>query len=272
MNKEFPGVFEAKKKDNTTYFRVSITHKGKHISLGSFDNKEDASRAYIEADNTLKDSALSVEDIYESLDERKLSFDKYISLINFRDNGLYIANPIYISKKLFYYYLTPTIILKFDADDLFFYSSHKIMQRGGRLFVSEYGKQISVASRYGIKSNAVLQRDYRFKNGDIYDYRISNIEILNIYNGVSKCKYKKKTKYKSIIHIHGNYTIGHYITEEEAAIAYNKAVDFLLKAGIKKDYAKNELPDISQKNYDEIYKKIIIPDSIRDYVKNQSAK
>ena len=32
-----PGVYQAKKKDNTIYFRSSITYSGKHISLGSFE-------------------------------------------------------------------------------------------------------------------------------------------------------------------------------------------------------------------------------------------
>ena len=35
-----PGVYQAKKKDNTIYFRSSITYSGKHISLGSFDTEE----------------------------------------------------------------------------------------------------------------------------------------------------------------------------------------------------------------------------------------
>ena len=32
-----PGVYQAKKKDDTIYFRSSITYSGKHISLGSFE-------------------------------------------------------------------------------------------------------------------------------------------------------------------------------------------------------------------------------------------
>ncbi len=34
--------------------------------------------------------------------------------MNFRDNGLYIANPIYIRIRYFEYYLTQDTVLKFD--------------------------------------------------------------------------------------------------------------------------------------------------------------
>ena len=34
-----PGVYKTNKKDGTLYYRASINYKGKHISLGSFDNE-----------------------------------------------------------------------------------------------------------------------------------------------------------------------------------------------------------------------------------------
>ena len=43
------GVYPAQKKDGTPYWRASVTHKGKHISLGSFDDETVAERAYREA-------------------------------------------------------------------------------------------------------------------------------------------------------------------------------------------------------------------------------
>ena len=43
-----PGVFTAKKKDGTIYYRASLTFKRRHISLGSFSCADDASRAYKE--------------------------------------------------------------------------------------------------------------------------------------------------------------------------------------------------------------------------------
>lgn len=73
--------------------------------------------------------------------------------MNFRDNGVYIKTPIYLRRNYFEYFLSPTLILKFDIDDLFYYSSHRIQKRGGHLFVSDYGMQYNILSRYGIKSH-----------------------------------------------------------------------------------------------------------------------
>ena len=55
------------------------------------------------------------------------------------------------------------------------------MRRGGHLFVADYGMQVNIASRYGIKNFAVENRDYRFVNGNDHDFRYANIEILNTY-------------------------------------------------------------------------------------------
>ena len=44
-----PGVYLNKKKDGTPLYRASITHGGKHISLGSFPDEQTAHRAYLEA-------------------------------------------------------------------------------------------------------------------------------------------------------------------------------------------------------------------------------
>ena len=43
------GVYNATKKDGSVYYRVSITYKNKHISIGSYDSEELASMAYITA-------------------------------------------------------------------------------------------------------------------------------------------------------------------------------------------------------------------------------
>ena len=47
--KNLPGVFKAQKKNGDVYYRSSITFRSKHISLGSFDNEEDANAAYNDA-------------------------------------------------------------------------------------------------------------------------------------------------------------------------------------------------------------------------------
>ena len=256
------GVYKTTKKDGSVYYRVSVTHKDKHISLGSFENLEDAGYAYMEAKEILEDTDITVNKIILYGEFYYLSFDKRISLLNFRDNGIYIANPIYIKNKMFYYYLTADDILKFDADELFFYSSHKIQKRGGHLFVSDFGKQISIASRYGIKPHAVFGRDYVFKNGDIYDFRISNIEILNTYNGVSSVIDRRRSKYKAVINVKGNFTIGHYNTALEAAVAYNKAVDELKQVGYPVTYIKNEFTSKERESVKKFYDKIIVPKKI----------
>ena len=67
----------------------------------------------------------------------ELSFDKWVMLLNLRDNGMYCRNPIYLQKRFFFYFLDASTTLKFDVDDLFYYMNHKIMKRGGHLFVSD---------------------------------------------------------------------------------------------------------------------------------------
>ena len=43
------GVYLATKKDKTVYYRSNITHKGRHISLGSFPSEVQAHQAYTAA-------------------------------------------------------------------------------------------------------------------------------------------------------------------------------------------------------------------------------
>ena len=260
MKKETAGVYPAAKKDGTPYFRASVTHKRKHISLGSFDTAEEAHRAYIQGRLLLNHTESGVLDYTEP---SALSFEKWVSLINYRDNGIYIANPIYIMRKMFYYYLSPDEILKFDADELFYYSSHKIMRRGNHYFAADYGMQVNILNRYGIRSYAVEGRDYFFKNGDILDFRSSNLDIVNRYVGVTKEIKRGKTIYRARIHIRGNYIIGEYENETEAAIAYNKAADLLQLKGSPKKYTRNYIDSLTKEEYTEIYSKLKISDNIR---------
>ncbi len=257
-----PGVYATKKKDGTTYYRASVTYRTKHISLGSFPGEIPANQVYEEALRLLNDTSVTLESYAE---DQALPFAKWVSLLNFRDNKIYIANPIYIHIRYFDYYLTPDLVLKFDMDDLFYYSSRKIMRRGGRLFVSDYGMQVSIASRYGIKNYAVEGRDYRFVNGDPLDYRYENIEILNRYHGVSRATRQGKPCYKAKIHINGDFVIGYYENETLAAIAYNKAVDILKKAGVSRQYVPNYIENISASRYADLYALLPISRRIMDY-------
>lgn len=253
--KNLPGVYSAKRKDHTVYYRSSVTFRNKHISLGSYTTEQEAHKAYKEALSILNSKGITIEQYSSTC---ILPFDKRVSLINFRDNGLYISNPIYIRPKMFYYYLSPNEIMKFDVDDLFYYSSHKIMKRGNHLFVADYGIQVNIASRYNIKQYAVEGRDYRFKNGDPLDFRYSNIEILNFYHGVRHYKKDGRLFYRAVIHVNGNHIIGTYSSETEAAIAYNKAVDLLKKHGIQKNYAINFIDSITSAEYAQIYNQLKI--------------
>ena len=250
-----PGVFEATKKDGTIYYRASLTHKTKHISLGSYATAQEAHNAYLEAKQLLPgtESSLSLKDYNPHT--HVLSFDKWVTLINLRDNGMYFATPIYIRNRYFHYYMSPTHILKFDIDDLFYFASHKIMKRGGHYFVADFGMQVSILSRFGIKSYAVVGRDYDFINGDNTDFRRENLDIYNQYHGVllQTDSATSITRYLARIHVNGYYNIGIYDTMEEAAIAYNKAIDILHKQGVGRSYVPNYLEHVSPKTYADIY-------------------
>lgn len=256
------GVCPAAKKNGEIYYRASLTYRCKHISLGSFSCARDAHAAYREGIRLLQTPEMTVNSYHSS---SPLPFDKWVTLLNFRDNGVYSGNPIYMSKKFFCYYLSPSHILKFDPDDLFYYATHKIMQRGKHYFVADHGSQISIVTRYGIKPYAKEGRDFRFINGDTNDFRRENLEILNIYHGVSLEQKNGQYHYTVRIHIKGNYLVGRYPTETEAAIAYNKAVDILKKNGLSKNFPQNYIEDLSPRKYAEIYSNLHISPRIAEY-------
>lgn len=250
------GITTAYHKDGSPYYRASITYHRKHISLGSYLNPETGTLAYQEAYALLHDSRCPLPEDY--LADSKLPFEKYISLINLRANGIYIKTPIYLYPNYFVYYLSAHDFLKFDRDDLFFYASHSIQQRGGYLFVCHYGSQYGILSRYGIRAFAVEGRDYIFVNGDNHDYRYQNIQVLNHYMGVTQELKSGKPSYVATIHINGNYIIGRYATEETAAIAYNKAADFLTEHGLNKQFIRNYISSLSPTEYEALYRTIPI--------------
>lgn len=255
------GAFKATTKSGKVYYRSSITYKNKHISLGSYDTEEQASEAYLVAKNLISNKNLTI-DAYRT--DTPLDFDKYVTIVNFRDNGVYIKNPIYLENTYFLYYLTPAIVFKFDTDDLFYYAERKISRRNGHFWVADYGMQINLHSRYGIKPHAVLNRDYRFLNGDRYDFRYDNIEVINHYNGVYKVKRKYKDKFLAKILVNGLYTIGTYDTDIEAAIAYNKAADLISKARPGKNFRQNYIESMTASEYASLYIKLPISDRIWD--------
>jgi hypothetical protein len=263
------GVYLAMKKDGTIYYRSNITYHNKHISLGSFDSEIDAHTAYLDADKLLTNPNFTIINSFRKC--KLLSYDKIVSLLNFRDNRIYMKTPIYLRSTYFLYFLSASYELKFDIDDLFFYSSHRILKRQGHLYVNDYGMQISLLSRYGIRGHAVAGKDYLFVNGDTTDYRYSNISVINKYTGVYAIESKGQTRYKAQIHINGNYTIGTYSTESKAAVAYNKAIDMALSSGVDKNFTPNYVLEYSAKEYADIYTKIKISKKYIEYL-NPSLK
>ena len=225
------GVYSAKKKDGTKYYRAAVTYKQKHISLGSFRTEKAAGAAYALAGRILRGSEEYLPEDYERVvTGNKLGFDKWIMLINLRKTGLYSNNPIYLYGKFFIYFLDRNTELKFDADEMFFYGKHRIQKRGGHLFYSDYGMQCSLLARYGVKSFSVKKRDYYFKNGDETDIRYGNLVVVNRYRGVFAKEAGGRKIYDVKIHFVGSLKVGTYTDETVAAIAYNKAADSLEEA------------------------------------------
>lgn len=260
-----PGVFTAKTASGKLYYRSSITHQRKHISLGSYSTEIDAHEAYLKASNILTNNNVYYEIDQYQLVGNPLPFEKWVMLINLKDNNIYCRNPIYLKNKYFLYYLDIHTPLKFDVDDLFYFMEHKIMRRGGHLFVTEYGMQVNILLRYGIKNYAVCGRDYHFVNEDSNDFRYQNIVIINRYHGVLKEVTNGKVQYCVKIHVNGDIIVGRYPSEIEAAIAYNKAAKILYVKGIKKDFPENYIDSCNEIEYAKIYNSLRISKKIRNF-------
>lgn len=259
------GVTKAKKKDGSTYYRSSLSIRSKHISLGSFDTEEQAHTAYREAIAILRENAYTIEDYN---DEFTLDFSKFVSLLNYRNTGLYFKTPIYLQSGFFYYYFSKDRYLIFDREDLFYYANHKIQRRGGYYFIYDYGSQYNILNRYNIKNYAKKGIDYIFVNQNDTDFRYENIKVINEYMGVTEQtdpSAHNSVYYECIIHIRGNYLVGRYNDKITAAIAYNKAVDTLAKQGIQKKYVKNYISELSPEKYHEYYDRITISSKIQNY-------
>lgn len=258
-----PGTYPMTDKNGSSYYKASITYLGKHISLGSFNSAMAAHKAYLYASDLLNDKIDASYDSHPS--NCPIPFDKWIVLINFRDHKLYFKTPIYLMQSYFFYYIDEATPLKFDVDDLFYYSKHTITKRGGHLFISEYGMQVNIMSRYGIKNYAVCGRDFLFVNGDTLDFRYHNIEVINRYHGVFKESKNNRILYLAKIHIHGDFIIGRYSSDIEAAVAYNKAVHILQNHGIKKNFPENFIDELDEISYSKLYAKVHVSRKVRDY-------
>lgn len=250
------GVYSTVKKDGTPSYRASLTYKMKHISLGSYSTEKKAAKAYSVAQSILLKGKGSIHHIPAGL-----SRDKAVSLINLRDNGIYFATPIYLMKSYFLYVLDENIICKFDMDDLFFYASHKIGQRGGHLYVADYGSQLTLQSRYGIRGYSSPGKDCIFINGDPYDFRYHNISVKNPFYGVEMIG-QGELRWKTKLHIRSSYVVGTYGSAAEAAVAYNKAADIAKRNGINRNFPLNYVEELSPSAYANMYDAIKISDRI----------
>ena len=248
------GVYATSLKDGTPSYRAMITWHGRRISLGSYPDAALAGTAYADAARILSDPTLMPETPMET----PLPLGKRVTLMNLRDRGIYIAQPIYLEKKFFRYYLDEHRVFKFDIDDLFYYSSHRIMARGSHLFVADYGSQLNILNRYGIRSYAVEGRDYVFLNGDPTDLRYENIQIINRYYGVRQVAERGFARYRTYIHIRGDLLVGTYDTESEAAVAYNRAADVLRRRGLERAYPQNYVEELTASEYADIYTSVQI--------------
>ena len=132
----------------------------------------------------------------------------------------------------------------------------------------DYGMQVTILTRYGLKNYAVCDRDFTFANGDKTDLRYSNVVVINRYYGVTSYDKKGKTRYRVKIHINGNYTVGTYSTEEKAAIAYNKAVDLARKAGIDRNFNENYVDSLTPSEYADLYLKVKISGKYMQYLED----
>lgn len=263
------GVTKAKKKDGSVYYRSSLSIHSKHISLGSYNTEKQAHQAYEDAVAILRKNAYTIQDYNENF---ALDFSKFVSLLNYQNTGLYFKTPIYLHSSFFYYYLSQEQYLIFDREDLFYYANHKIQKRGGYYFVYDYGSQYNILNRYNIKNYAKKGIDYIFVNQNDMDFRYENIHVINEYIGVTKCSDSSKYHqdyYECIIHIRGNYLVGRYPDKITAAIAYNKAVDTLIKHGVHKKYIKNYINELSSEEYHKRYQHIIISSKIQNYTDRQ---
>ena len=242
---------------DTTKYKTYFLYETNKIYLGTYPSMESAQNALSDAEELMK--LPQGPPLFTS---SNLDYKKIVSLCNLRDNKRYIKNPIYVYPTYFTYYLSKEYILTFDLKDLLYFSTYKIYKRGNYLYTQDSVSQQSILSRYGIPNHSVINKDYIFKNNNPHDFRYNNLEVINGYKGVSK-KIKNATViYIAYIYIKTNLIIGHYSSEIEAAIAYNKAIDILSEHDIIKDYTYNTIPFITKAEYDAIYNKLTISSRI----------
>ena len=238
---------------NKTQFKVYFLYQTHKIYLGAFPSLAIAESVLREAE-----AIMLLPPGPPNFPESHLNYKKVVCLCNLRDHHTYIKNPIYLFPTYFSYYLSKDMILLFDLKDLFFFSTYKIYKRGNYLYTQDHISQQNLLSRFDIQNHSVLGKDYYFKNNNCYDFRRENLVIINHYKGVSKKEKGAQTLYITSIYTTKNIILGHYASEIEAAIAYNKGIDLLRARGIEKNFVPNEIPFLTKSEYKQIYDKLSI--------------
>lgn len=245
-------------KNSITRYKVYFVYNSKKIYLGLFDTPLAANNALLEA-QAIMDNPVDIAQYTCTY----IDYKKFISLCNFRNHHVYIKNPICIYDSYFCYYLSKEIVFTFDIKDLLFFSTYKICKRGHYVYTQDSVTQQSILSRFGIHPHSVCGVDYKFRNGNLYDFRRENLEIVNAYKGVTHKIKNDESIYITKIFINQNVVIGHYLSQLEAAIAYNKAIDILFENGNGRDYIKNTIPYLTRSEYNQIYDKLDISPRIK---------
>ena len=264
------GAFEARKKDGTVYYRASLTYRRKHISLGSYGTEKEAAKAYTEGQSILHENNVTIENFLSVT--KALDPEKAVLLLNLRDNHTYFKTPIYLRQGYFSYFVDGTRELKFSNDDLFYYSEHRILLHNGHYYVNDYGMQYGILERFGIRPWSVAGRDYLFANGDENDFRYENIIVVNHYHGVFRQDTNGVIRYETRIHLNGDFVIGRFRTEAKAAVAYNKAADLAVAAGIAKSFPQNYVSEYTAPEYADVYRSLTMPERFLAYLSPVKAK
>lgn len=246
MSYIYPSVLNGK-----TQYKLYFVFESNKLYLGTYPSMKTAEKVLEEAEALM--ASLEGPPHFE---HTLLDYKKIVSLCNFRDHKKYLKNPIYLYATYFHYYLSKDCILIFDSRDLLYFSTYKIYKRGNYLYTQDSISQKSILSRFGIPNHSVINKDYFFKNGNPYDFRSENLVIVNNYKGVKQKINNNQPIYTSYIHIKTNLVLGHYESEIEAAIAYNKAIDLLRQQNRLHDYTYNTIPYITEAEYMAIYNSI----------------
>lgn len=83
---------------------------------------------------------------------------------------------------------------------------------------------------------------------------------------MERIEQKGRYQYKAKIHLYGDYVVGVYNDEIQAAVAYNKAADIVKATGLHKCFPKNYIEELSAIEYAKLYSAVSVSKKIREFV------